>query len=110
MDKFAKTTLAVLGSLVFLSGSAFAQKNYTDGGDLYGGSHSATKPKSGDNPSKAGKFDPYTDGARAATGAKLTHTPQTPDEEQPARNGAAGANNRTGPFDPNTEGARTNQK
>lgn len=82
---------------------AYAQKNYTDGGDLYGGSHAATatkssSPKGTKKPSaqRSGKFDPYTDGARKDRSSSERKFP----DERPQPDDVA----RSGKFDPYTEG------
>ncbi|WER44718.1 hypothetical protein CupriaWKF_10220 [Cupriavidus sp. WKF15] len=85
-------SLAALGTQV-----VHAQKNYTDGGDLYGGSHAA-KSKT-QNQAKAGKPDPYTDGAKQSTKAGLAEGGNKPDT------GTSAA--RSGKFDPYSEGAKS---
>jgi hypothetical protein len=95
----AITAAAVL-SLSALPASA--QKNYTDGGDLYGGAH-APVPKDAQSPaakktahktsaSHSGKFDPYTEGANT----KSNLAPQKKATDNAARSGK---------FDPYSEGA-----
>ena len=79
-------TLAALGTMQL----AHAQKNYTEGGDLYSGAH--TKDKTKQNAAKSGKFDPYTDGAKA--GGKY----------DPYTDGA-----RSGKFDPFVDGAKSDK-
>lgn len=59
--------LAGLGTMQL----AHAQKNYTDGGDIHSGSHTK-KASPHANTAKAGKFDPYTDGARTVAGRDRT--------------------------------------
>ena len=87
----AAASLAVLGAQ-----AVQAQKNYTDGGDLYGGSHAA-KSKT-QNQAKSGKPDPQTDGAKQSTKAGLAESRERPDT------GTSGA--RSGKFDPYSEGAK----
>ncbi|SOY58174.1 hypothetical protein [Cupriavidus taiwanensis] len=84
--------LAALGAT-----QAYAQKNYTEGGDLYSGSH--TK-KAGPNQgaAKSGKFDPYTDGAKQSTKSELTNSGKKFD---PNTDGA-----KAGKYDPYTDGAK----
>jgi len=94
----AVTATAVL-ALAALPASA--QKNYTDGGDLYGGAH-APVPKDAQAPAKktankgsashSGKFDPYTEGA---------HTKSNLASQKKATDDTA----RSGKFDPYSEGA-----
>jgi|GEM_PF-1392983 len=80
-----------------------AQKNYTDGGDLYGGAHTgAEKQTASKHPKKhdtnrSGKFDPYSEGARTTT--HLAPAKKLPDE-RPQPDDVA----RSGKFDPYTEG------
>ncbi|CAG2151555.1 hypothetical protein [Cupriavidus numazuensis] len=88
----AAASLSALGAQ-----SVLAQKNYTDGGDLYGGSH-APKPKSEDQ-AKSGKFDSNTEGAKQSTKAGLAGNGATPDAN------TSGA--RSGNFDPYSEGAKS---
>ncbi|SDD82458.1 hypothetical protein SAMN05216345_11760 [Cupriavidus sp. YR651] len=90
--------------VTLFSTSAGAQKNYTDGGDLYGGAHSATKGKQApakqvkdQGASRTGKFDPYTEGAR--TKGNLAPAQKFPDE-RPQPDDVAKA----GKFDPYTDG------
>ncbi|SDP72187.1 hypothetical protein SAMN04488595_11830 [Ralstonia sp. 25mfcol4.1] len=103
MRKLALSAMAavVMGSLAV--SAAHAQKNYTDGGDLYGGAHAATgkaapsKEAKKSSTQRSGKFDPYTDGVRektASSGAK-----KFPDE-RPQPDDVA----RSGKFDPYSEG------
>lgn len=87
----AAASLSVLGAQ-----SVLAQKNYTDGGDLYGGSH-APKPKSEDQ-AKSGKFDSNPEGAKQSTKAGLAGNGATPD--------ANTSSARSGKFDPYTDGAK----
>ncbi|WP_084004126.1 hypothetical protein [Cupriavidus pauculus] len=104
MDRKLVLSVLTAAAMVALSVStAHAQKNYTDGGDLYGGAHAATteKPSSSKDTKKpsaqrSGKFDPYTEGAQkgASSGAK-----KFPDE-RPQPDDVA----RSGKFDPYTEG------
>jgi hypothetical protein len=81
-----------------------AQKNYTDGGGLYGGAHSATQgqtiAKHKNNKTsthRTGKFDPYAEGAHAKAGG--SDAKKLPDE-RPQPDDVA----RTGKVDPYTEG------
>jgi len=92
---------------VLLSAPVGAQKNYTDGGDLYGGAHAPTGKetpakqgqKKTQTPSqRSGKFDPYTEGSHAKTsnGSVQKSTgddPQLPDDVA-----------KSGKFDPYTDG------
>lgn len=74
------------------------QKNYTDGGDLYSGSHSKNKANPNQNPAKSGKFDPYTDGAK-----KSTRTDLAPNKKaDPYTDGA-----KSGKPDPYLDGAKS---
>ena len=77
---------------------AHAQKNYTDGGDLYSGSHSKNKANPNQNPAKSGKFDPYTDGAKKSTKSDLAPSKKA----DPYTDGA-----KSGKFDPYTDGAKS---
>ena len=88
---------------------AHAQKNYTEGGDLYSGSRSKDKANPNQNPAKSGKFDPYTDGAKKSTRSDLTQR-----KADPYTDGARGGTRdpyldgaRTGKPDPYTDGAKT---
>jgi hypothetical protein len=98
----AVTAAAVLALAALPAG---AQKNYTDGGDLYGGAH-APVPKDAQAPAKknahkevaqkggaahSGKFDPYTEGAH--TNSNLAPQKKTTDNAA-----------RSGKFDPYSEG------
>lgn len=84
--------LAALGAT-----QVYAQKNYTEGGDIHSGSH--TK-KAGPNQgaAKSGKFDPYTDGAKQSTKSDLTSSGKKFD---PNTDGA-----KAGKFDTYTDGAK----
>lgn len=79
-----RTTLVATAAVIaLLTTPAVAQKNYTDGGDLYGGSHAAqaklSSPEKGEaDASKAGNFNPYTDGVRTKSNAASTK--RLPDE------------------------------
>lgn len=77
---------------------AYAQKNYTEGGDLYSGSHTK-KASPHKNPAKSGKFDPYTDGAKQSTQSDLNASGKKVD---PNTDGA-----KAGKFDTYTDGAKT---
>jgi len=88
---------------------AHAQKNYTEGGDLYSGSHTKNKANPNQNPAKSGKFDPYTDGAK-----KSTRTDLAPNKKpDPYTDGARGKPDpyldgaKTGKPDPYLDGAKT---
>ncbi|WP_454763659.1 hypothetical protein [Cupriavidus campinensis] len=83
--------LAAMGTMQL----AHAQKNYTDGGDLYSGSHTK-KASPHTNAAKAGKFDPYTDGAKKSTRSDLA-----PKKADPYTDGA-----KAGKPDPYTDGAK----
>lgn len=85
--------LAALGTT-----QVYAQKNYTEGGDLYSGSHTKKKAGQNQNPAKSGKFDPYTDGARQSTKSELNSSGKKFD---PNTDGA-----KAGKFDPYTDGTR----
>jgi len=77
---------------------AHAQKNYTDGGDLYGGAHSAQKKaKPNQAPARSGKFDPYSEGAKKSTQADLNPAGKA----DPYTDGA-----KAGKFDPYSDGAK----
>lgn len=91
----------IIAALTAFGGAqlAHAQKNYTDGGDLYGGAHT-NKTDPNKNAAKSGKFDPYTDGAKKSTKSNLN---------------ASGANKKADPYtdgakagkpDPYTDGAK----
>ncbi|AOY94277.1 hypothetical protein BKK79_19080 [Cupriavidus sp. USMAA2-4] len=102
MLKKTVSTLA-LATLAFtaMAPLAHAQKNYTEGGDLYGGAHSAQKKKTDPTGSAArkGKFDPYSEGARKkSTEANLNPAAGKAD---PYTDGA-----KAGKFDPYTDGAK----
>ncbi|WP_354684867.1 hypothetical protein [Cupriavidus necator] len=90
--------LAALGAT-----QAYAQKNYTDGGDLYSGGHTKKKASPNQNPAKSGKFDPYTDGAKQSTKADLTSS--SGKKFDPNTDGA-----KAGKFDPYTEGAKAGKR
>lgn len=95
-----KRMTLVAAVVALLSVPAIAQKNYTDGGDLYGGSHTAktmpSSPEKGQEGSnKAGNFDPYTDGVRTKSNAAPAK--KLPDE-RPQPDDVA----RSGKFDPYT--------
>ena len=66
--------LAAFGATQF----AYAQKNYTEGGDLYSGSHTKKKASPNQSPAKSGKFDPYTDGAKAGKADPYTDGAKAP--------------------------------
>ncbi len=87
------TALATLGAAPL----AHAQKNYTEGGDLYGGSHTKKQANPKQNAAKSGKFDPYTDGANKSTRSDLNDSKQV--------NPKADAN-KSGKFDPYSDGAK----
>jgi hypothetical protein len=76
---------------------AYAQKNYTEGGDLYGGSHAKKKASPNQSAAKSGKFDPYTDGAKQSTKADLAGKKLDPNTD--------GA--KAGKYDPYTDGAKS---
>jgi len=78
---------------------AHAQKNYTEGGDLYGGGHTKKKANPNTNAAKSGKFDTYTDGAKQSTQSDLNANGKKFD---PYSEGA-----KTGKSDPYTEGAKS---
>ncbi len=88
---------------VLLSAPVCAQKNYTDGGDLYGGSHAPagqeTPAKQAQKPEvrRTDKYDPYTDGAR--TKSNLAPAKRLPDEHPQPGDVA-----KSGKFDPYTDG------
>lgn len=100
----AGATLAAIVALL-LASPASAQKNYTDGGDLYGGSH---PPPTKESPAKqsqkkssaqrSGKFDPYTEGTR--TGGQSHAAKLAPEDPPPLPDNVA----KTGKFDPYTDG------
>ena len=96
------TLVATAAVVALLAAPAMAQKNYTDGGDLYGGSHTTkakpSSPEKGkEGASKAGNFDPYTDGVRTKSNAAPAK--KLPDE-RPQPDDVA----RSGKFDPYTDG------
>lgn len=101
--KLALSAMAavVMGSLAV--SAAHAQKNYTDGGDLYGGAHAPTgnaapsKEAKKSSTQRSGKFDPYTDGVREKTTSSAAK--KFPDE-RPQPDDVA----RSGKFDPYSEG------
>ncbi|MGO4306507.1 hypothetical protein [Cupriavidus sp. RAF12] len=82
---------------------ASAQRNYTDGGDLYGGAHAAggkqtaSKHLKKQDANRSGKFDPYSEGEKTDT--HLAPAQKSPDE-RPQPDDVA----RSGKFDPYTEG------
>jgi len=82
---------------------AHAQKNYTDGGDLYGGAHTKGNKAQG-SAAKQGKFDPYTEGANKSTKANLNpnSTSAKTGKVDPYTEGA-----KSGKFDPYTDGAKS---
>lgn len=84
--------LAALGATQF----AYAQKNYTDGGDIHSGSHAKKKANPNQSAAKSGKFDPYTDGAKQSTQSDLAGKKVDPNTD--------GA--KAGKFDPYTDGAK----
>jgi hypothetical protein len=86
--------LAALGTMQV----AHAQKNYTDGGDLYSGAHSKDKANPNQTAAKSGKFDPYTDGAKKSTKSELAPSKKA----DPYTDGA-----KSGKFDPYTDGAKS---
>ncbi|MCO4860092.1 hypothetical protein MKD38_00310 [Cupriavidus sp. WGlv3] len=92
-----KKTLIIAALAALGATQAYAQKNYTDGGDLYSGSHTN---KAGPNQSaaKSGKFDPYTDGAKQSTKSQLNSSGKKFD---PNTDGA-----KAGKYDPYTDGAK----
>ncbi|QYY32780.1 hypothetical protein K2O51_18685 [Cupriavidus pinatubonensis] len=93
-------TLIIAGLAAFgVTQAANAQKNYTDGGDLYGGSHAAKKVSPNSGAAKSGKFDPYTDGAKQSTRSSLNASEKRFD---PYSEGA-----KAGKYDPYTDGAKT---
>jgi len=101
--KLAPSAMAAVVMSALAVSAAHAQKNYTDGGDLYGGAHAATgkaapaKDARKSSIQRSGKFDPYTDGIHeqpASSGAK-----KFPDE-RPQPDDVA----RSGKFDPYSEG------
>ncbi|MCY1284108.1 hypothetical protein D9M69_199290 [compost metagenome] len=99
----AAAALVALGPQI-----AHAQKNYTDGGDLYSGSH--TDKTTDQSPTKAGKFDPYAEGRKQSNKARLPGSGSTAEPKaSSARSGkfdpySEGA--KSGKFDPYTEGAK----
>ncbi|WP_316149152.1 hypothetical protein [Cupriavidus sp. BIC8F] len=97
MLKKTVSTLIVAALAALGATQVYAQKNYTDGGDLYGGSHTK-KASPNQNPAKSGKFDPYTDGAKQSTKSDLTNSGKKFD---PNTDGA-----KSGKFDPYTDGAK----
>ncbi|MBP0630816.1 MULTISPECIES: hypothetical protein [unclassified Cupriavidus] len=86
-----------------------AQKNYTEGADLYGGSHAAKKLSPDADAAKASKFDSYTDGAKQSTGSHLnaSNKPFDPYSEgaKAGRNDPYTDGAKTGKFDPYADGA-----
>ncbi|RDK11117.1 hypothetical protein [Cupriavidus lacunae] len=97
MLKKTVPTLIVAALAALGATQVYAQKNYTEGGDLYGGSHTK-KASPHQNPAKSGKFDPYTDGAKQSTKSELTNSGKKVD---PNTDGA-----KAGKFDPYTDGAK----
>lgn len=97
MLKKSVPTLIVAALAALGATQVHAQKNYTEGGDLYSGSH-AKKAGPNQSAAKSGKFDPYTDGARQSTKSELTNSGKKFD---PNTDGA-----KSGKFDPYTEGAK----
>lgn len=97
MLKKTVPTLIVAALAALGATQVYAQKNYTEGGDIHSGSH--TK-KAGPNQgaAKSGKFDPYTDGAKQSTKSDLTSSGKKFD---PNTDGA-----KAGKFDPYTDGAK----
>lgn len=98
MLKKTVSTLIVAALAALGATQVYAQKNYTEGGDLYGGSHTK-KANPNQNPSKSGKFDPYTDGAKQSTKSDLTDS--SGKKFDPNTDGA-----KSGKFDPYTDGAK----
>jgi hypothetical protein len=104
MKMFKKTVptliaVAAIAATAALGTASLAQaqtKNYTEGGDLYSGSHTKTNPNA--NTAKSGKFDPYTDGAKKSTRSNLAPGKKA----DPYTDGA-----KTGKADPYTDGAKT---
>ncbi|QQX89773.1 hypothetical protein JJQ59_35270 (plasmid) [Cupriavidus necator] len=93
-------TLIIAALAAFgMTQSANAQKNYTEGGDLYGGSHAAKQVSPNADAAKAGKFDPYTDGAKQSTRSELSPSDKRFD---PYSEGA-----KAGKYDPYTDGAKS---
>ncbi|MFJ4289833.1 hypothetical protein ACIP1U_08605 [Cupriavidus sp. NPDC089707] len=99
MLKKTVSTLIVAAFAAVGATQVYAQKNYTDGGDLYGGSHTKKQASPNQNPAKSGKFDPYTDGAKQSTRSDLTNSGQK--KFDPNTDGA-----KSGKFDPYTDGAK----
>ncbi|AGW89735.1 MULTISPECIES: hypothetical protein [Cupriavidus] len=97
MLKKTVPTLIVAALAALGATQVYAQKNYTEGGDIHSGSH--TK-KAGPNQgaAKSGKFDPYTDGAKQSTKSDLTSSGKKFD---PNTDGA-----KAGKFDTYTDGAK----
>ncbi|WP_454735272.1 hypothetical protein [Cupriavidus necator] len=97
MLKKTVPTLIVAALAALGATQVYAQKNYTEGGDIHSGSH--TK-KAGPNQgaAKSGKFDPYTDGAKESTKSDLTSSGKKFD---PNTDGA-----KAGKFDTYTDGAK----
>ena len=77
MLKKTVSTLIVAALAALGATQVYAQKNYTEGGDLYGGSHTK-KASPNQNPAKSGKFDPYTDGAKAGKADPYTDGAKAP--------------------------------
>lgn len=85
---------------------AHAQKNYTDGADIYSGNAHTKNSETQSSAARQGKFDPYTEGAKKSAGANLTSsgTPAKSGKFDPYTDGA-----KTGKFDPYTEGAKSDK-
>ncbi|MEM5428326.1 hypothetical protein [Cupriavidus oxalaticus] len=98
MLKKTVSTLIVAAFAAVGATQVYAQKNYTEGGDLYGGSHTKKQASPNQNPAKSGKFDPYTDGAKQSTRSDLTNSGKKVD---PNTDGA-----KAGKYDPYTDGAK----
>lgn len=95
----AAAALAAGGSQI-----AHAQKNYTDGGDLYSGSH--TDKTTDQSPTRSGKFDPHTEGRKQSNKASLTDTGSAAKpKSSTAKPKTSSA--RSGKFDPYSEGAKS---
>ena len=85
--------LAAIGTTQF----SYAQKNYTEGGDIHGGSHT-TKTSPHKDAAKSKKFDPYTQSPNKSTRSNLS-----PSDRKANPNTDAA---KTGKFDPYSEGAK----
>lgn len=97
--KTVPTLIAVVATTAIAATASLAHaqtKNYTEGGDLYSGSHTKANPNA--NAAKSGKFDPYTDGAKKSTRSNLAPGKKA----DPYTDGA-----KTGKADPYTDGAKT---